>query len=74
MPDFKPRVFWVQWEQAKDKFQSYFGPGVEVEQKFLSKDTVEVVLRTDGSGQGMGGEEQKDALPPLTPNLPARRG
>ena len=30
-------------------------------------DNVDVVLRTDGSGEGRGGGEKKDVLPPLTP-------
>ena len=35
---------------------------------------VELSLITDGSGAGRGGGEQADALPPLMPGLPARRG
>jgi hypothetical protein len=36
--------------------------------------TVELALITDGSGAGRGGGKQADALPPLMPGLPARRG
>lgn len=35
---------------------------------------VELSLITDGSGAGRGGAKQADALPPLMPGLPARRG
>ena len=35
---------------------------------------VELSLITDGSGAGRGGGKQADALPPLMPGLPARRG
>lgn len=35
---------------------------------------VELSLITDGSGAGRGGDKQADALPPLMPGLPARRG
>jgi len=35
---------------------------------------VELSLITDGSGAGRGGVKQADALPPLMPGLPARRG
>ena len=34
---------------------------------------VDVYLKSDGSGAGRGGGEQKDVLPPLMPGLPGRR-
>jgi hypothetical protein len=33
---------------------------------------MDVWLITDGSGEGRGGGEKKDVLPPLMPGLPAR--
>ncbi len=98
-----------EWTSRQDKFQSFFGPGVnaslkETEQvgvkmgagllslrmeqtnlcielcstRFaklvnLPHQGVDVTLVCDGSGQGRGGPEQKDVLPPLMPNMPARR-
>ena len=34
---------------------------------------VDVMLASDGSGQGRGGPEQKDVLPPLVPGMKARQ-
>jgi hypothetical protein len=34
---------------------------------------VDVVLCTDGSGAGRGGEEKKDAFPPLAPGQKPRQ-
>jgi hypothetical protein len=33
----------------------------------------DVMLASDGSGQGRGGSEQKDVLPPLVPGMKARQ-
>ena len=34
---------------------------------------VDVILASDGSGEGRGGPEQKDVLPPLVPGARARQ-
>lgn len=60
------------WETRKDKIQSFFGPGITVE--LAGTETGEdVALVVDGSGEGRGGGEKKDVLPPLMPGLPARQ-
>ena len=40
--------------------------------KNIDKENTEVVLRTDGSGQGMEGDEGMDVLPPLAPGQKPR--
>jgi hypothetical protein len=40
--------------------------------KTIDADNTEVVLRTDGSGQGMDGNEGMDVLPPLAPGQKPR--
>lgn len=60
------------WEDRKDKFTSFFGPGVVavMEPTELGMD---VALMTDGSGAGRGGGEKQDVLPPLMPGLKPRQ-
>jgi len=57
----------LQWQEREDKFTGFFGPGLKAAVAYLDDKHVEVSLRTDGSGLGMGGAEKKDVLPPLTP-------
>jgi hypothetical protein len=40
---------------------------------FVHVQGIDVYLKSDGSGAGRGGGEQKDVLPPLMPGLPGRR-
>lgn len=40
--------------------------------KLLDGENAEVLLRTDGSGQGMEGDEGMDELPPLAPGQKPR--
>lgn len=61
-----------QWDEREAKFGTFFGPGVTAEVKILGDDRTEVVLRTDGSGQGMEGDEGMDVLPPLAPGQKPR--
>jgi hypothetical protein len=60
------------WETRKDKFQSFFGPGiiVEVMSTSLGED---VALICDGSGAGREGAVKKDVLPPLMPGMKPRQ-
>jgi hypothetical protein len=61
----------AMWEERADKFQSFFGPGVRAELAPTAAGE-DVALVVDGSGEGRGGGEKKDVLPPLMPGLPAR--
>lgn len=45
----------------------------EVSPRFLLVQGVDVILASDGSGEGRGGEQQKDVLPPLVPGMKARQ-
>lgn len=40
--------------------------------KIMDEEKTEVVLRTDGSGEGMEGDEGMDVLPPLAPGQKPR--
>ena len=68
----KKEMTFDMWTSRQDKFQSFFGPGIEasLEQK---PQGVEVTLKCDGSGAGRGGPEQKDVLMPLVPGGKARQ-
>ena len=59
------------WETRKDKFKTFFGPGIDVTITQTEKG-VEVGLIADGSGAGRGGTQQRDVLPPLVPGAKAR--
>ena len=59
------------WQQRRDKFTTFFGPGVEA--TIVETDLgADVTLKCDGSGAGRGGEAQRDVLPPLVPGMKAR--
>ena len=62
----------TQWQEREDKFTGFFGPGLAAKLNWIDKDSVEICLKTDGSGLGIGGEEKKDVLPPLTPSSKPR--
>lgn len=62
-----------KWAEFQPKLQSFFGPGI-VAKVAKTGQGADVWLIVDGSGAGRGGGQQKDALPPLMPGLPARRG
>jgi hypothetical protein len=61
-----------EWVSRVEKIQNFFGPGITVELNARDGGE-EVALVCDGSGDGRGGKEQGDALPPLMPGLPARQ-
>lgn len=61
-----------EWDSRKDKIQSFFGPGIVAELK-STPDGEEVALIVDGSGEGRGGEDKKDVLPPLMPGMKPRQ-
>jgi len=61
-----------EWETRQEKIQAFFGPGIVAELKPTEKGE-EVWLITDGSGQGKGGSEKKDVLPPLMPGMKPRQ-
>ena len=61
-----------QWMERQGKFQTFFGPGIVAEMNPVPGG-MDVALITDGSGQGKGGKEQGEVLPPLMPGMPARR-
>eukprot|EP00891_Asterochloris_glomerata_P003236 jgi/Astpho2/3236/Aster-05758 len=59
------------WTSRQQKIESFFGPGVTA--KISSTEQgVDLALVSDGSGQGRGGIQQKDVLPPLVPGGKAR--
>lgn len=60
------------WEERKDKFQSFFGPGVTAA-LVGTKRGMDVELTCDGSGAGREEGEKKDVLPPLMPGLKPRQ-
>jgi hypothetical protein len=68
----KPEMAFEEWTSRQDKFQSFFGPGVKASLE-ATEQGVDVMLASDGSGQGRGGPEQKDVLPPLVPGMKARQ-
>jgi hypothetical protein len=70
--EFESKLDMEKWEQRRDKFESFFGPGIIAELQQTAQG-VDVLLVTDGSGKGIGGQAQKDALPPLMPGLKARQ-
>lgn len=61
-----------QWMDRQDKFTAFFGPGLTATIECKGKDATEVVLRSDGSGAGIGGADRKDVLPPLAPGQKPR--
>lgn len=61
-----------EWETRQEKIQAFFGPGIVAELRPTEKGE-EVWLITDGSGQGKGGSEKKDVLPPLMPGMKPRQ-
>ena len=67
-----PRLTAEQWMERQGKFQTFFGPGIVAEMNPVPGG-MDVALITDGSGQGKGGKEQEEVLPPLMPGMPARR-
>ena len=66
-----PKMTQEEWEKFQPKFQTFFGPGITAPLTPTEKG-MDVALITDGSGDGRGGGEKKDVLPPLMPGLPAR--
>ena len=59
------------WQQRREKFQTFFGPGIEATIAETSQGA-DVALKCDGSGAGRGGSQQRDVLPPLTPGSKPR--
>ena len=70
--EFESTLDFDKWEQRRDKFESFFGPGIVAEMQKTARG-VDVLLASDGSGLGIGGTVQKDALPPLMPGMKARQ-
>ncbi|KAK9837026.1 hypothetical protein WJX81_008102 [Elliptochloris bilobata] len=77
----KPAMTTEMWTDRLERIQNFFGPGIRAKVKRSEGEgegggdaKVELSLITDGSGAGRGGDKQADALPPLMPGLPARRG
>ena len=66
-----PKMSTEEWEKFLPKFQTFFGPGI-VASLASTEAGMDVALLSDGSGEGRGGGEKKDVLPPLMPGLPAR--
>jgi hypothetical protein len=60
----------TKWEGKNEKFQSFFGPGISAVTQATDKGK-SIALISDGSGQGMKGED-KEVLPPLMPGLAPR--
>lgn len=60
------------WETRKDKIQTFFGPGIILEMCSTAQG-MDVALVVDGSGDGRGGGEKKDVLPPLMPGMKPRQ-
>eukprot|EP00892_Ulva_mutabilis_P009835 jgi/Ulvmu1/7223/UM035_0009.1 len=61
-----------QWLERENKFASFFGPGISATVNLLSDGKAEVALRSDGSGEGMDGQDGSDVLPPLAPGQKPR--
>lgn len=66
-----PKMTNDEWEKFQPKIQTFFGPGITATLT-PTEQGMDVALITDGSGDGRGGGEKKDVLPPLMPGLPAR--
>jgi len=66
-----PRMSQEEWEKFQPKFQTFFGPGV-IATLAPKEGAMDVALVCDGSGDGRGGEDKKDLLPPLMPGLKGR--
>jgi hypothetical protein len=67
----KPKFEHSEFESRMEKVQTFFGPGIIAECEPTDQGS-NVFLISDGSGEGRGGGEQKEILPPLMPGLPAR--
>ena len=61
-----------QWTKRIDKITTFFGPGIKTAEMAETEDGAEITLTSDGSGEGRGGGEKGEVLPPLMPGLPAR--
>jgi len=68
----KKRFEQDQWVKRLEKITTFFGPGIRatVEETAQGAD---LSLICDGTGEGRGGGEKGDVLPPLMPGLPARQ-
>ena len=63
------------FEKYREKFQTFFGPGITAEVKKSAKveSMVDVLLISDGDSVGGQEEQDTEILPPLMPGMPARR-
>merc|ERR1711977_645467 len=61
-----------QWTKRIDKITTFFGPGIKTAEMAETEDGAEITLTSDGSGEGRGGGEKGEVLPPLMPGLPVR--
>eukprot|EP00192_Tetraselmis_astigmatica_P020845 CAMPEP_0117673768 /NCGR_PEP_ID=MMETSP0804-20121206/14658_1 /TAXON_ID=1074897 /ORGANISM="Tetraselmis astigmatica, Strain CCMP880" /LENGTH=288 /DNA_ID=CAMNT_0005482547 /DNA_START=64 /DNA_END=930 /DNA_ORIENTATION=+ len=66
-----PKLNNEEWEKFLPKFQTFFGPGI-IATLAATKGGMDVSLISDGSGEGRGGSQKRDVLPPLMPGLRAR--
>merc|ERR1719159_2190085 len=67
----------TEWAKRLEKFQSFFGPGIEARMSPSKRGNyggMDIALIVDGSGQGRDGGEREGVLPPLLPGLAPRRG
>lgn len=70
--EFSSQLSDEQWAERQEKFQTFFGPGITAEIK-SEEGNADVALMSDGSGDGISGEDKKDVLPPLLPGLAPRQ-
>ncbi|KAI8473727.1 MAG: hypothetical protein J3K34DRAFT_375305 [Monoraphidium minutum] len=70
--EFESKMEWEDWETRVPKIQSFFGPGIEARLGQTEKG-IDVLLISDGSGEGRTGKERAGVLPPLMPGLKARQ-
>merc|ERR1712118_417189 len=61
-----------QWTKRIDKITTFFEPGIKTAEMAETEEGAEITLTSDGSGEGRGGGEKGEVLPPLMPGLPAR--
>lgn len=63
------------FEKYREKFQTFFGPGITAEMKSSSttENAVDVWLISVGDSAGGQTDENVEILPPLMPGLPARK-
>ncbi|WZN63664.1 thylakoid membrane protein [Chloropicon roscoffensis] len=60
------------WGERLEKVTSFFGPGIRDAELVETEQGAEITLTSDGSGEGISGEEKGEVLPPLMPGLAPR--